>query len=170
MLKAALKDYPSYFQRYIDLVPDDNELIAGFYIQRPIIVDFLESITEEKSNYAYAPDKWTLKDMLQHMTDTERIFGYRALCFARREKISLPGFEESEYAANVNTGERSWQNLLEEFFAVRYTSELLFKSFSAAVLKRTGIANNNVTSVGSLGFITLGHVYHHKKIIEERYL
>ena len=168
MSKPSPTTYPPYFQKYIDLVPDE-ELLVGFANQAVIIKNLLGSITEEKSVFAYAPGKWTLKDLLQHMIDTERIFCYRALCFARKEAFNLPGFDENEYAANASANNRTWQSLKGEFIAVRNATELLFKSFSEEELLRSGIANNILTSVVSMGFITLGHVYHHKKIIEERY-
>lgn len=168
MSKPSPTTYPPYFQKYIDLVPDE-ELLSGFVNQAVIIKSLLGSITEEKSVFAYAPGKWTLKDLLQHMIDTERIFCYRALCFARKEAFHLPGFDENEYAANASANNRTWQSLKEEFIAVRNATELLFKSFSEEELLRSGIANNILTSAVSMGFITLGHVYHHKKIIEERY-
>ena len=120
--------------------------------------------------HSYAEGKWTIKEMLLHITDAERIFCYRALCFARNEKINLPGFEENNYAAGSHANERSWKNLVEEFLAVRSATELLFSSFSEAALQTIGTANHNPTSVASIGFITLGHFYHHKKILEERYL
>ena len=168
MSKPSPTTYPPYFQKYIDLVPDE-ELLVGFANQAVIIKNLLGSITEEKSVFAYAPGKWTLKDLLQHMIDTERIFCYRALCFARKEAFHLPGFDENEYAANASANNRTWQSLKEEFIAVRNATELLFKSFSEEELLRSGIANNIPTSSVSMGFIALGHVYHHKKIIEERY-
>lgn len=170
MFKSAVADYPVYFQKYIDCVPDGHDLLTNFSIQTPAIIDYLNTITEEKSMHACAPGKWTLKEMLQHIIDTERIFSYRALCFARGETVSLPGFDEALYAANVAANDRSWTGLITEFSVVRQSTNLLFISFSEEVLKRTGIANNNVTSVASIGFITLGHVYHHKNIIAERYI
>ena len=168
MSKPSPTTYPPYFQKYIDLVPDE-ELLSGFANQAVIIKNLLGNITEEKSVYAYAPGKWSLKDLLQHMIDTERIFCYRALCFARKEAFHLPGFDENEYAANASAKKRTWQSLKEEFIAVRNATELLFKSFSEEELLRSGIANNIPTSAVSMGFIALGHVYHHKKVIEERY-
>jgi len=169
MFKKDLKDYPIYFQKYIDLVPDEDDLLTGFAIQFEVIKKMLASISEQKSMFAYAPQKWTLKEMLQHMIDTERIFGFRALCFARKETASLPGFDEGKYAANALANDRSWDNLSEELLVVRQSTTLLFKSFTPEILTRTGTANDNLTSVAGMGFITLGHIYHHKKIIEERY-
>lgn len=168
MSKPSPEKYPAYVQEYINQVPEDN-LDPAFKNQAAIIEQFLTGITEEKSMYSYAPGKWTIKEMLLHITDAERIFSYRALCFARKEKTSLPGFEEDEYAANSNANERSWKSIVEEFFAVRKATELLFNSFSEATMQIVGNANNKPTSVASIGFIALGHFYHHKKILEERY-
>ena len=104
------------------------------------------------------------------MTDTERIFAYRSLCFARKEQASLPGFDENEYAANSNANIRSWKDLTDEFLLVRKTTEILFSSFTEAALLNSGTANNNPATAASMGFTAIGHVYHHKKILEERYL
>lgn len=169
MSKPSPTSYPGYFQRYIDQVPE-TELMQAFQQQTAGIEVFLNSISEEKANHAYAPGKWTIKELLQHIIDTERIFNYRALCFARGEKINLPGFEEDEYAANSHANGRTWGSLVQEFVTVRKGTIMLFESFDPAVLNNTGTANNNPTTVDSLGFITVGHFYHHKKILQERYL
>jgi uncharacterized damage-inducible protein DinB len=169
MPKPLPASYPEYFKRYVDQVPEED-LNTAFSNQSPVLNELLNSITEEKSAYAYAPGKWTLKELLLHMTDAERIFNYRALCIARREQNSLPGFDEDSYAANSNANNRSWQELVEEFLAVRKSTELLYKSFTDEMLNASGISNGKQIIVSSLGFITLGHFYHHKKVIEERYL
>ena len=169
MPKPSTNSYAPYFQRYIDQVPE-TDLNAAFQNQAARLNDFLNTITEEKSAYAYAEGKWTIKELLQHIIDAERIFAYRALCFARGEKISLPGFDENEYAANSNGNVRIWKSLVEEFLAVRKSTELLFESFSEEALNNPGLSNNNTTTAASLGFITVGHYYHHKKILEERYI
>ena len=169
MPKPSATNYPSYFQRYISLVTEDD-LQTAFKNQLPLITNFLQSITEEKSNYAYAPGKWTIKELLQHMTDTERIFAFRSLCFARNEQTSLPGFDENDYAANSNANSRSWKDLVDEFLLVRKTTEILFSSFTEEALNNGGTANNNPATAASMGFTAIGHVYHHKKILEERYL
>jgi uncharacterized damage-inducible protein DinB len=169
MPKPLPTSYAPYFQRYVDQVPE-TDLITAFKNQRAGIQDFLNTITEEKSAYAYAEGKWSIKELLQHVIDTERIFNYRALCFARGEKANLPGFEENDYAANSHADSRSWKNLTEEFLAVRKSTELMYESFSEAVINNAGLSNNNPNTVASLGFITVGHYYHHKKILMERYL
>ncbi len=169
MSKPSSSSHPVYFQKYIDQVPEED-LTVAFQKQFSIIRDFLHSISEEKSNYAYAPDKWTIKELLQHITDTERIFAYRSLCFARKEQASLPGFDENNYAANSNANHRTWKDLADEFLLVRKSTELLFGSFTAETLNNSGTANNNAASVNSMGFTAIGHVYHHINILKERYL
>lgn len=169
MPKPPPTAYPPYFKKYIDQVPEE-QLITAFSNQLPVLKDLLNSITEEKSMYAYDIGKWTLKELLQHIIDTERIFNYRALCIARKETVALPGFDENNYAANSAANKRSWKNLVEEFLAVRSSTRFLYESFTDDALVLPGITNNNSTRVDSLGFITIGHFYHHKKIIEERYL
>jgi hypothetical protein len=169
MPKPNVADYPEYFGKYINQV-DEEDLTDGFKNQFSKIDKFLRSIDEEKANYAYAPSKWTLKELLQHIIDTERVFDYRALCFARNEKLSLPSFDENLYADNSNANARTWKNLSDEFINVRRSTQDLFKSFSDEMLQQKGTANNNSTSVLSLGFIILGHVTHHMKVVEEKYL
>ena len=169
MPKPSPANYPVYFKKYVDLVPDED-LLTGFQNQAAVIKELLVGITEEKSMYAYDTGKWTLKELLQHMIDTERIFNYRALAIARKETASLPGFDENIYAQNSNANNRTWQNLVDEFLAVRSSTEMLYKSFTDEALAATGTSNNNPVTVISLGFITLGHFYHHKNIMQERYL
>ena len=169
MPKPIAADYPEYFGKYINQVAEED-LTEAFKNQFPKIEHLLRSINEEKAGYAYAPGKWTLKELLQHIIDAERIFNYRALCFARKETTSLPSFDENLYAGNSNANARSWKSLSNEFIDVRRSTEDLFKSFSNEMLQQKGTANNNAITVLSLGFITVGHVTHHIKVIEERYL
>lgn len=169
MSRPQPADHPEYFGRYINLVAED-ELGEAFNIQFPKIESLLQLIDEVKANHAYAPGKWTLKELLQHIIDGERIFAYRALCFARKESTSLPSFDENLYADNSNANIRSWESLRNEFINVRRSTEDLFKSFTGEMLQAKGIANNSTISVLSLGFIIIGHVTHHIKVIEERYL
>jgi dihydroorotate dehydrogenase len=169
MPKPSPETYVSYFKRYVDLVPEED-LMTAFKNQTAGIEKFLSSISEEKSNHAYAAGKWTIKEMLQHIIDTEHIFNYRALCFARGEKAGLPGFDENEYAANSYAGNRRWADLIQEFLAVRKATEIMYSSFNTAVMDNAGKASNNPVTVCSLGFTTVGHYYHHKKVLEERYL
>lgn len=169
MSKPSPTNYPGYFQLYIDQVTE-TDFFTALENQSTSLEQFLQSITEEKSMFAYAEGKWTIKEMLLHMSDTERIFCYRALCFARGEKTNLPGFDENDYAANSDANSRTWESIVQEFLIVRKATEVLFKNFSEKALAGIGTANNNPATVASIGFILLGHFNHHKKILVERYL
>lgn len=169
MSRPTPGSYHIDFENYISKVLEDDVKLA-FVNQQSLIDNFFDLISEEKSCYAYAPGKWTLKELLQHVIDAERIFNYRALAIARKETTSLPGFEENDYALNSNANERSWNNLTHELKAVRTSSIILFDSFNEEVFGYSGIANNNSITVNAIGFITVGHIYHHKKVIEDRYL
>lgn len=169
MAKPAPETYPEYFHHYVDLVIE-NDLSDAFANQRQVIEDFLPTIPVEKSDFSYAPGKWTLKEMLQHIIDAERIFCYRALAIARKESVSLPAFDEDTYALNSKASRREWAGLCEELKSVRRSSVLLFESFDLEMLNQSGVANNKSITVLALGFILIGHLYHHKGIIEERYI
>jgi hypothetical protein len=170
MQKPSPITYPGFFHTYIDQVPQED-LQDAFNVQLPIINSFLLSISEEQSTHSYAPAKWTIKELLQHITDTERIFSYRALCFARGEKQLLPGFEQDDYATSANANDRTWHSLSNEFLIVRQSTHQLFNSFNKEMLMNDGKFSNNFTmTTAGFGFMLLGHFYHHKKVIEERYL
>ena len=169
MQSTSPTNTPGYFKVYTDLVEEKN-LAAAFTNQSLVIKDLLPSITEEKATYAYAPGKWSLKEMLQHLVDAERIFTYRAVCFARKEGQTLPGFDENSYADNSFANQRSWASILEEFLAVRRSTLLLFDSFTPEMMTSSGKAGSNILTVEQLGFITVGHFKHHCNIIRERYL
>jgi hypothetical protein len=161
--------FQPYASVYISKVTDDN-VADAFKNQRMFVSDFFGSITEEKSSFSYASGKWTLKEMLQHIIDTERIFAFRALCIARGEKQDLPGFNENEYSNNSKANNREWQTMIREFRLVRETTEMLFQSFSENTLQLSGKANGTTVTVNAIGFITVGHLYHHMEVIQERYL
>lgn len=129
----------------------------------------LSRLTEAQALLRYAPGKWTPKEVLLHLIDTERIFTYRALRFARGDAQSLPGFDENEFAANSEANDRPLSDLLTEYHAVRAATLALFGSFNAAQLDRVGLANGGATSVRALVFITAGHERHHLAILRERY-
>ena len=169
MPKPLPGTFPTYFENYINQVKE-LDLKEAFKNQQEIINHYFDHIPEDKTNTGYETGKWSLKELLQHIIDTERIFNYRALAFARKEQKSLPGFDENEYAVNSNANARSWASLCEEMKAVRKATEIMYESFSDEVLNNTGLANNNSTSVLAMGFINVGHLNHHIRIIEERYL
>lgn len=169
MQKPSSITYPGFFHQYINAVPE-SDLSDAFNVQLPVINSFLSSISEERSTYAYAAGKWTIKEILQHMIDTERIFSYRALCFSRKEEKMLPGFEQDDYVINATANDRTWHSLGNEFLIVRQSTHSLFNSFTDKMLTIDGHFNNMTNTTAGMGFIILGHFYHHKKIIEERYL
>jgi hypothetical protein len=158
----------SYFEKYTSLVNEDN-LNEAFQRQEATLEEFYNKVSEEKSTYAYAEGKWTLKEMLQHMIDTERIFTYRALAIARKETATLPGFDENNYADNSNANARTWISLVEEMKDVRKATQHLFASFTETMLNNIGKFSSAEGSPNTLGLICVGHVYHHIKITEERY-
>ncbi|MDX2046710.1 MAG: DinB family protein [Chitinophagaceae bacterium] len=168
MSRPSEKDYPAFYHTYIKLVPE-QDLLPALKNSVHELQEFLSSIHAAKADYAYAEGKWTVKQLLQHAIDAERIFAYRALCFARGEKKSLPGFEENEYAAEADVSHRNLTDMMNEFLILRQSSLLLFQSFTANMIERKGKANNNSINVLSLGYIVIGHWRHHQGILKERY-
>ncbi len=158
----------NYFVKYTTLVKETN-IVEAFEAQKTAIQNFYNNISEEKSTYAYAESKWTLKEMLQHIIDTERVFAYRALAIARKDTAKLPSFDENEYASNSNANERTWASLINEMNVVRESTILLFKNFSEEMLGCVGKFSSLSGTPELLGFIMVGHVYHHIRIAEERY-
>ncbi len=169
MTRPIQGSYPAYFDNYISKV-EETDLFEAFKNQRTVVDKFFDTISEEKAGYAYAEGKWTLKELLQHIIDAERIFAYRALSFARKETTSLPSFDENAYADNSYANERTWKSLVEELKAVRNTTEMLFRSFNTDMLSQSGIANNNPVTVNAIGYIIVGHLKHHKGIVETKYI
>ncbi len=163
-------EFLAYFNNYIRYAPEQVDVLKWMEENAQHTVEFLSELSDEQLAFRYAPGKWTIKDILQHIIDTERIFSYRALCIARGEKQSLPGYEEDDYANEANGNKRSIMELLTEFSAVRHATLLLFKSFNEEQLLRIGYANNNPMSVRASGFIVIGHQNHHQRVFEERYL
>lgn len=162
-------EYATYYKPYIEALGEVelmNELEHSF---TPFI-DFLKNIPTEKQEYRYAEGKWTIKDIVQHLIDAERIFAYRALRIARKDKTPLPGFEENEYVETAFANKRVMNDLIEEFITVREATISLFKTFTEEQLLQMGTASEKPVSVRAIGFITMGHQKHHEKIIKERYL
>jgi uncharacterized damage-inducible protein DinB len=163
-------EYPAYAIMYMKLVPDDGLLLKNLAGNFEKVKNFILSLSEEKLLYRYSDNKWTIKETLVHIIDDERIYAYRALCFARNEKTKLPGFEQDDYVAFSNANERHIDNILREYEAVRQATIALFEGFDDAALLREGIANNNKATVRALGYHIAGHELHHMNIIKERYL
>jgi hypothetical protein len=165
--KQQLSDRPAGFSRYIDEVADGDLLeVLARYGDLAAALD--PGVFAGIGERAYAPGKWTVNAVVQHVVDTERIFAYRALRFARRDATALPGFDENAYAAAAPGG-RSFAELCAEFRAVRAATCALFASFDVAALTWVGNANGTPVSAGSLGFAIVGHQVHHVGVLVERY-
>lgn len=167
--QLPVNEYSEFVATYINAL-DDVNLIEELEISLHDFIKFVQNIPLEKFDYRYAEGKWTIKDIIQHIIDAERIFGYRALRISRNDKTPLPGFMENDYIENTNANGRSIQDLLTEFSAVRHSNLLLFKNFSEEQLVRLGTASNHTISVRALGFLMIGHQKHHQKVFQERYL
>lgn len=168
MQRPDPSEYASFFQGYIDRVPD-GDVLQHLERQGRATCALLAPIGEAKGAYAYESGKWTVKRLLQHVVDGERLFCYRALCIARGEQGSLPAFDENLYAANDGSDGRLLSDVIAEYAAVRVATILLFRGFDGAAWARRGIANGRPASVRSLLWITAGHELHHLAVLRERY-
>ncbi|WP_293896455.1 DinB family protein [Flavobacterium sp.] len=164
------QEFAGHFATYINQVSNEYTLTEELEISVHRLIKFVQNIPMDKFDYRYAEGKWTIKDIIQHLIDAERIFAYRALRFARNDKTALPGFDENDYVDAVQANNRSIQDLLTELAVVRQATLSLFKSFSTEELLRTGTASNNPMSVRALGFTIIGHQNHHQRVFEKRYL
>ena len=161
--------YKPFSGTYISLVKDNVEvtaLQAGFDTMR----DFLLSIPKDKLEYRYAEGKWTIKEMLVHMIDTERIFSYRALRIARNDNTALPGFDQNIFVPYSYANERSLEDILEEFRVIRMSTYLLFAGLKSDAWDRYTLVDNHAVSVRAELYLVIGHALHHLGIIKERYL
>lgn len=160
--------YGEFYRNYVVLVPK-HDLREALEDSLEASSAFWNIISEEKANYRYAEGKWSIKELLQHIIDTERIFSYRALAFARGEKAALPGYDENDYAANCLADARSFAEMVEELKIVRQSTIALFQSFDENVLDNIGKASGTNLSVRAAGFIIVGHELHHINVVKERY-
>ncbi len=160
---------PDFYKKYVTLV-QHVDVVEALKSSIDQTINLLLSIPEEKGEYRYAPDKWSIKEMICHMMDAERIFAYRALRFSRNDSTPLQGFEENDYALQANAHRRTLQQLMKEMKNLRTTSVDLFASFSPDMLQRKGMASNKMISVINLGYIIAGHEAHHRNVLTERYL
>ena len=162
-------EFAPFYQPYISLA-NEADLVEELEISVHEFIKFVQNIPMDKFDYRYAEGKWTIKDIIQHLIDSERVFAYRALRIARNDKTPLPGFEENAFASEANGNGRKLQEMLTELALVRQSTIMLFKNFSEEILLRTGTASDKPVSVRALGFIIIGHQKHHQKIFQERYL
>lgn len=169
----ALNDFgvvvPEWYQGYVDAVEGVNFFeVLNKQLQETLA--FLNQIKAEGWDFAYAPGKWTIKELLVHLVDCERIFCYRALCFARNDQTELSGFDENSYVLDSGAIHRTPLSIINEYLSVRSATIQLFKNFDDIMLMRTGTANGKKFSVKLLGVVIAGHEKHHIKIISEKYL
>lgn len=162
-------EYAPFYQKYIECVPD-GDLPSILEAQLADWQRFLSGMTDAEGELRYAPGKWSTKEVIGHITDTERIFAYRLLRIARGDRTSLPGFEQDDYVKEGNFSARSVASLLEEFVSVRTASLTLIRSLSPGALTRSGLANQKEISVRALLYIIAGHERHHRLIFEQHYL
>ena len=169
MHKPTSGNFPPYFQKYFDKVSENNILDA---LQNSLKshTEYYNSIPESKGDYAYAEGKWSIKEVLCHIIDTERIMAYRALRFSRGDNQALPGFDQDLYIQHADAGKRSLASLIEEYKLVRAATIALYQSYSPEQLDREGHANAYTATARGLGFMMAGHDLHHVSVLKERYL
>jgi hypothetical protein len=161
-------EYAAYYDKYISLLPG-TDVTGALDAQRVQTLQLFRGRSERDGNFRYAADKWTVKEVLGHISDSERIFTYRALRIARADETPMAGFEQDDYVRSGGFNERPLASLVEEFAHVRSASLALFRSLGPEAWLRRGTANKNEVSVRALAFITAGHELHHRRILEERY-
>jgi len=168
-LRSQPGEYAPYYERYISLVPG-NDVLGAFDDQRRQMLLLLSGRTEAEGDLRYAPDKWTLKEVLGHLNDTERIMSYRALRIARGDQTPIEGFEQDDYVRDAPFAHRPLADLIEDYIAVRRATISLFRNLDEAAWTRRGVANKNEISVRALAYVIAGHELHHRRILEEKYL
>lgn len=168
LTRPGLDEVHPFYQGYLNTAEGDN-LFDALDLAESRLRDHLHDITELQAGFRYAPGKWSIKEVLQHVLDTERIFAYRALCFARGEQQPLAGFDENAYASLSNADHRPWSDLLTEHAIMRASTLALFQSFTPEMLVRSGTANERTFTVRALGWTIAGHELHHLHILQTRY-
>ncbi len=163
-------EYAPYFSPYINLLNSKKSVTDNLRLIQDDFETTLKNISIEKQNFKYAEDKWTIKELIQHLIDSERVFCYRALCFSRGETIDLPGFDQDMFVENSIAQQRNYNELLEEMNVLRKGTIQLFKSFRKEDLLKIGTGSGNKISVRALGMVIGGHQKHHLEVIKERYL
>jgi uncharacterized damage-inducible protein DinB len=165
----AATEYAPYYGRYVSLV-EGNDLVAIMQEQSVTMQRFFSSISEKDAELRYDPAKWSIKQMLGHVIDTERIFAYRALCIARNDRTPLPGFEQDDYVRFGPFEHCRWADLIDEFGAVRTSNIALFRGLDEEAWMRRGTASQNEVTVRALGYMIVGHGMHHRNVLQQKYL
>ncbi|MCI0339430.1 MAG: DinB family protein [Acidobacteria bacterium] len=169
MTRPDSTEYVQYFGKYISLVPGDT-IVTTLSDQIETTLKLLQSLSEPQGELRYAPGKWSIKEVIGHLIDTERIFAYRALRIARDDRTPLSGFDENNYIANSNFDARRLAEIADEFEVVRKANVYLLRHLDDEAWMRRGVANENEISVRAIAYIMAGHELHHLEIIRSRYL
>lgn len=169
MTRPQTTEAASYYFKYIDLITSDH-VVPAFENQMGEMLQLLNGISEEESLHSYEPGKWTIREVLNHVNDGERVFAGRALWFARGFTDALPSFDQDVAVEMAHANDTSWAELVEEFRNVRLATISFFKSLPGEAWDRTGIASDNPVSVRALAYIIAGHVTHHMNVLREKYL
>lgn len=167
-MSSRFEHFSAYFNSYISRV-EDQALVELLQSQSEQWVEILNSISEEASLYRYSPEKWSVREMVLHITDTERIMAYRALAFSRGEKLELPPFDENHYVVHSEADLRLLKDLTEEWLSVRRSTLSLFRSFSPTQLQREGRFSGASLNVEGIGYLIGGHIRHHHEVLLSRY-
>ncbi|MEP0266445.1 DinB family protein [Dokdonia sp.] len=163
-------EYNPYYESFVRRINEKVSLVDALIAGKQEVASFFNTIPENKLDFRYEVGKWTPKEVLMHVIDTERIFSYRALRFARKDKVDLLGFDQDNFIPPSNADQRTMDSLVKEYQAVRSATIALFENFDDTMLKEVGMGSGSPMSVRAIGFITLGHEKHHVSLIEDRYL
>jgi hypothetical protein len=169
VIRPGADEHAPFYSGYIARVPTGN-ILDAMQAQHSTLLDLLSGVSDEHAERAYAPGKWTLKEMVQHVVDSERVFSFRALWFARGDRAALPGFEQDDWIEPSAASDRRLPSIADEFRAVRESTVALFSGLPSSAWTRRGIASEREVSVRALAFIIVGHALHHEAILRERYL
>ena len=167
--KPDKSEYPEYAEMYMKLLPDDGLILSHLKSNVQVVKDFINSLSPDRLLYRYEKDKWTIKEILVHIVDDERIYAYRALRFARNDAAELPGFEQDDYTRSSAANERNIKNILQEYSAVRSATIALFNGLPNEAFLRSGVANNNRATVRALVYHIAGHELHHIQLLKSHY-
>jgi hypothetical protein len=168
-LRPRVDEYAASFADYVARIADDEDIVAVLAGQLDQVLARLGRIAETRGDYRYAPEKWSIKEVVGHLSDTERVFAYRALRIGRGDTTPLPSFDDQAYVAEMRSGDRTLADLTAEWGDVRRATIALFQNLPAAAWPRRGIASDRPVTVRALAYITAGHVRHHLEVLEARY-
>lgn len=167
--RPTQSEYQPSYDRYISMVPDAN-ILTVLADQITETLDLLRSIPESGGNFRYAPEKWSIKELVGHLIDSERVFAYRALRFARNDSTPLPGFEQDDYVRGASYDRLSLSDITSEFESVRASTLFLLRHFDGDAWSRKGLANESEVSVRALAYIIAGHELHHRGVLRAKYM